>query len=298
LQRIIGEDIELETVLGDNLWSVHMDPSQVDQVIMNLVVNARDAMPEGGTLDIRTANASLDEEHVVHHLDAEPGEYVRLTVADTGMGMDAGVQARMFEPFFTTKGGGEGTGLGLSTVFGIVKQNNGSIWVRSEVGQGTAFDIYLPREDDVEIRPPEDVLPVISPRRSRGTETILVVEDATDVRLLTVEILEENGYRTLSAQNGTEAIQVSRQHGGPIHLLFTDLVMPQMSGTELAGLLQAERPDLRVLYMSGYADRPLVRQIVLDKTAAFLRKPFTMEEVTERVRAVLDSQAQGQVGVA
>jgi PAS domain S-box-containing protein len=298
LQRIIGEDIELVTAFGDNLWSVHMDPSQVDQVIMNLVVNARDAMPEGGTLNIRTANAALDEEQVTHHLDAEPGEYVRLTVADTGMGMDAGVQSRMFEPFFTTKGGEKGTGLGLSTVFGIVKQNNGSIWVRSEVGQGTTFHIYLPREADVEIRPPEGVLPAIAPGKSRGTETILVVEDATDVRLLTTEILEAHGYRTLSAQDGREAIRVSREHGGPIHLLFTDLVMPHMSGTELAGLLQAARPDMRVLYMSGHADRPLVRQIVLDRTVAFLRKPFTMEEVTKKVRAVLDGQALGQVEVA
>jgi PAS domain S-box-containing protein len=287
LRRIIGEDIELLTVLAEDLWLVEIDPTQVDQVVMNLAVNARDAMPEGGTLTIETANVALNDAYVTRHMDTEPGEYVMLAVTDTGVGMDEEVKAHIFEPFFTTKERGKGTGLGLATVFGIVKQNEGNLWVYSKPGQGTTFKIYLPRTEAGQAKEPLCTTPV---RTTRGTETLLVAEDEADVRVLTQQVLKAHGYRVLAAGDGAEALRVSEQHDGPIHLLLTDLVMPQMSGLDLAQRLRSRRPEMQVLFMSGYADRPLVRQIVADPGATFLPKPFTGQSLTEKVRAVLESR--------
>jgi PAS domain S-box-containing protein len=286
LRRLIDEDITLRTLPSDGLWTVYMDPTQVDQLVMNLVLNARDAMPGGGTLTIETANAALAQEDLPPDTGVEPGEYVMLAVADTGIGMDAGVQSRIFEPFFTTKEPGEGTGLGLATVFGVVEQNKGHIHFETEVGQGTTFRVYLPRAEPANGGAPS---PAAQASRARGTETILVAEDAVAVREMLVRTLRTHGYQVLVATDGLEALQISRMHEGPIHLLLTDLVMPQMSGTELVEQLQPRRPETQVLYMSGYADRPLVRQLVSDEASVFLPKPFSAEALTEKVRDVLDA---------
>jgi PAS domain S-box-containing protein len=290
LQRIIGETIELVTVLAEDLWQVEVDPSQIDQVIVNLVVNARDAMPKGGTLTIKTANVTLDEAYVAAHVDAQVGEHVLLSIEDTGVGMDEEVKAHLFEPFFTTKQRGQGTGLGLSTVFGIVRQNRGHIRVYSEVGVGTTVRIYLPSIRMTEaLRPgPSHSLPSATDRLVRGTETVLVVEDEADVRTLAVQVLQSCGYQVLTARNGLEALQISEQHDGPVHLLLTDVVMPQMSGRELADRLQQQRPAVRVLYMSGYAGDALMQNGALAAGTAFLTKPLTVEALTQKVRAMLD----------
>jgi PAS domain S-box-containing protein len=294
LQRIIGEDIELETVLGDNLGRVRADPVQMDQVIMNLVVNARDAMPEGGKLTIETANEVLDESYIARHVDLKAGEYVRLTVRDTGMGMDSEVLSHLFEPFFTTKEPGRGTGLGLATVFGIVKQSNGHIEVQSKVGQGAAFDIFLPKvKAEVEVRVESEKTsgatstPILAPT---SASTILVVEDEPAVRELTVQILRMQDYRVLVAKDGAEALQVSRQYSGPIDLLLTDVVMPKMNGKELAERILAERPEMRVVYMSGYTNEAIGQHGVLEPGTTFVAKPLTMERLTETVQAVLDGR--------
>jgi PAS domain S-box-containing protein len=286
LQRLIREDVELKTVLAEDLWLVNMDPTQVDQVVMNLAVNARDAMPEGGTLLIETANVVLDEAYAAIHVDVQPGEYVQLTMSDTGVGMSAEVQARLFEPFFTTKELGKGTGLGLATVYGIVKQNGGHIWVYSEVKRGTTFKIYLPRakEGQAPARAPHP----LAAGGMRGTETILVVEDDAMVRDLAAQILQVHGYQILTAQDGVEALRVSQEHEGSIHLLLTDLVMPQMGGRELAGRLRQQRPEMRVLFMSGYADEVVVRNSMAEEGVAFVPKPLTLEGLTQKVRAALD----------
>jgi two-component system cell cycle sensor histidine kinase/response regulator CckA len=280
LQRIIGEDIELVTVLADDLWPIYADPAQIDQTIVNLVVNARDAMPNGGRLTIETANVVLDEAYAARHVDVRPGEYVRLTVGDTGVGMDEEIKAHLFEPFFTTKEPGQGTGLGLSTVFGIVKQNAGHIWVHSRVGQGTTFKIYLPHTKKDEPQVPSHITPVSA---FRGTETILVVEDDAAVREVAMQILQAHGYQVLAAGTGAEALRVSRQHDSPIHLLLTDMVMPQMNGVELAERLQSRQPGMRVLYMSGHGHR------VVEEGMVLLSKPFTVEALIRKVRAVLDA---------
>jgi PAS domain S-box-containing protein len=285
LQRIIGEDVELVMELAEDLWPVEIDPTQVDQVLMNLAVNARDAMPAGGRLTLATANVALDKAYAALHLEAQPGEYVLLSVSDTGVGMSDEVKAHLFEPFFTTKEKGKGTGLGLATVYGIVKQNGGHIGVYSEEGLGTTLRIYLPRAEAKQAETPSPAAPAGT---TRGTETILIVEDRADVRDLAVQVLSMRGYQVLAAGDGTEALQVSRGYDGPIHLLLTDLVMPQMDGAELARRLRSQRPETRVLYMSGYADRPLVKEIMDDKGATFLPKPFTLESLAEKVRAVLD----------
>jgi PAS domain S-box-containing protein len=290
LRRIIGEDIELLTLLASDLWPVKVDPARIEQAIVNLVVNARDAMPNGGRLSIETANAVLDETYATQHLDVEPGEYVRLMISDTGIGMTAEVQAHLFEPFFTTKERGKGTGLGLATVFGIIKQHGGHIWVYSEVRQGTVFKIYLPRaghraeQDHVsKLLPPEES------QVPKGTETILVVEDNPRVRELCVRILQMHGYEVLSAGNGSEALQISSTHREPIHLLLTDVVMPEMNGKDLAERVQAQRPELHVLYMSGYDDNVIAHHGVLDEGTAFLAKPFNVDTLAQKVRIVLDS---------
>ncbi|OGK76843.1 MAG: hypothetical protein A2X52_17170 [Candidatus Rokubacteria bacterium GWC2_70_16] len=283
LGRLIGEDIDLVTVLGPALGRVKVDPSQMEQVILNLVVNARQAMPEGGRLTIETGNVELGEEYARTHAEVEPGRYVMLAVTDTGHGMDAGTKARIFEPFFTTRGPGQGTGLGLATVYGIVKQHGGHIWVYSEPGRGTTFKIYLPRVEETA----EEAAPAALEALPRGSETILLVEDEEEVRALARETLEAGGYRVLEAASPHEALRLAQEHDGPIHLIVSDVVMPEMSGRALVDRLAALRPDARVLYMSGYTENAIVHQGVLDPSIAFLQKPFTPGALARKVREVL-----------
>jgi two-component system cell cycle sensor histidine kinase/response regulator CckA len=284
LRRLIGENIEFDAQLGENLGQVKADPGQVEQVIMNLAINSRDAMPEGGRLLIETANVVLSEEHAKRHATVEPGNYVMLAVSDTGCGMDKETQARIFEPFFTTKEQGKGTGLGLATVYGIVKQSEGSIWVYSELDKGTTFKIYLPRVD----APIEQPLPRPLKERLQGNETILLAEDEEMVRELAHEVLTAYGYKVLIAANGGAALLICEQQEEPVDLLITDVVMPEMSGLELATRLRKIRPNLKVLYMSGYTDNAVMLQGV-QEGENFLQKPFTPFALGERVRTVLDA---------
>lgn len=283
LRRVIGEDIELVNNLAEDLGRVRVDPGQMEQVIINLAVNARDAMPKGGRLTIETANVHLDQGYVNGHVGVDPGNYIRLTISDTGVGMTPEVKSRIFEPFFTTKEKGKGTGLGLSTVYGIVKQSRGYIYVYSEPGMGATFKIYLPRVDeDLEKRPTE---PKELPQ---GRETILVVEDEKDVRSLIVQILRKQGYKVIEAENGGEAFEACAHHKGKINLLLTDVVMPGMSGRELAEKLLCWQPEMKVLYMSGYTDDAMIRYGVLEAGMNFMQKPFSMEALAQKVRQVLD----------
>ena len=286
LRRIIGEDIDLVSSTSPALGRILADPSHLDQVIMNLVVNARDAMPTGGKLTIETANVELDAEYARDHLGVKPGPHVMLAVSDTGHGMDSATQARIFEPFFTTKGLGKGTGLGLSTVFGIVQQAGGSVWVYSEPDKGTTFKVYFPR---VEIELDSLQRPRTAPML-RGTETILLVEDQDNVRAVAQAILKRSGYDVIVARAAGDALILCEQHRGPIDLLVTDVVMPQLSGIELAKRIAETRPATRVLYMSGYTDDSIVRHGVLESRMAFLQKPFTPDTLARRVREVLDGR--------
>ena len=286
LRRLIREDVDFATIPAVDLGRCKSDAGQIEQVIMNLVVNARDAMPDGGKLTIETANVELDEEYARTHLGVRPGPYVMLAVSDSGVGMDKVTQARIFEPFFTTKEKGKGTGLGLSTVFGIVEQSSGSVWVYSEPGKGTTFKIFLPRTDEAQ--------PVASPKTRvtslRGVETILLVEDEEQIRNVARGILQRHGYRVIEARNPGEALLTCEQQGGTIHLLLTDVVMPQMSGKELANRLAPLRPEMKVIFMSGYTDGALVGQLA--NGAEFLQKPLTPGALTQKVREVLDSPTQ------
>ena len=286
LQRLIGEQIELITVLNPDLGRVKVDPGQMEQVILNLAVNARDAMPQGGKLTIETGDAVLDETYSRRYVSVKPGHYVMLAVTDSGCGMDAQTQGRIFEPFFTTKELGKGTGMGLSTVYGIVKQSGGNIWVYSELGSGSAFKVYLPRVEDA-----ADQIPGIRKNRqsTRGTETILLVEDEETVRELSEEILRDEGYKVLVAANGVEAVKVCETHVGPIDLVITDVVMPKMGGPELARQLDVLRPSAKMLFLSGYTNASIAHNNVLKGDAGFLQKPFTAETFRCRVREILDA---------
>ena len=285
LRRLLGENVELVTLLAQNLGRVKADPGQIEQVVMNLAVNARDAMPNGGKLVIETADIELDQAYAAQHAAARPGPHVLLSVTDSGHGMAEPTLARLFEPFFTTKGLGKGTGLGLATVYGIVKQSGGSIWVQSEPGRGTTFNIYLPRDLAV---PLTAARPALLATQQPGTETILVVEDEESVRKLTQRILRGAGYTVLAAANGSDAMLTSERHEGPVHLLLTDVVMPQMSGRELAERLSQLRPTMRILYMSGYTDDAIVHHGVLEHGVHFIAKPFSATELRQKVRAILD----------
>ncbi len=288
LRRLIGEDVELITVTEPDLGRVLADPAQLEQVILNLAVNARDAMPRGGRLVLKTANVELDAPAASRHPEARPGRYVLLEVTDTGIGMDAAIQARIFEPFFTTKEPGKGTGLGLATVFGIVRQSEGHTWVYSEPGKGSTFKVYLPRVDAATEGPGAETP---SAEALRGTETILLVEDEVDLRDMAAEMLEARGYTVLKALSATEAPGLAAEHAGPIHLLLTDVVMPRVSGREVATRVTARHPETRVLYMSGYADEAISHHGLLTPGTALLSKPFTDDALARKVREVLDAPA-------
>ncbi|MDE3019483.1 MAG: CHASE3 domain-containing protein, partial [Nitrospirota bacterium] len=283
LQRLIGEDIRLTLALGQ-IGAVTADPGQIDQVLLNLAANARDAMPQGGTLTIETAPVELDENYASRHPGAQAGPHVMLAASDTGCGMDSETLAHIYEPFFTTKEPGKGTGLGLSTVYGIVKQSGGSIWVYSEPGLGTTFKVYLPR-----VAPcvPDRVEAASIEHSHFGTEAILLVEDEAAVRSLIRSVLAERGYLVLEAASPEEALTIGASYRSQIHLLVTDVVMPGGSGKHVAEQLTRQRPDLKVLYMSGYTDSTIVHHGVLDSGLAFLQKPFTPDALTRKVRKVL-----------
>jgi nitrogen-specific signal transduction histidine kinase len=285
LRRLINEDIDLVTTLPPLRYKVLADPSQIEQIVLNLAVNARDAMPNGGKLTISTTEVVLDEHYTRTHLEAQPGPHVQISVSDTGHGMDAEIKRRVFEPFFTTKALGKGTGLGLSTVYGIVKQAGGNIWLYSEPGIGSTFKVYLPAQTaDAH---PEAFVPASS--NFRGIETVLVVEDEDGLRKLVVELLQQLGYRVLAAADGEEALKACTSHDGFIHLLLTDVVMPRANGKEIAKYLSKLRPAMRVLFMSGYPDETILHHGVLAPGVAFLQKPFTQEALGMKVREVLDS---------
>jgi Signal transduction histidine kinase regulating C4-dicarboxylate transport system len=285
LHRVVGEDIDFKTVFVDELGLVKVDPGQMEQVLMNLVVNAKDAMPSGGNLTIETANTELDERYTRSHAGMIPGAYVMLSVSDSGVGMTREVQEQIFDPFFTTKGVGKGTGLGLSTVYGIVKQSGGDIYVYSEPNKGTTFKVYLPRVfeplEEFKKEVPGEKIP-------QGNETVLVVEDDGSVRKVAVDILKMQGYKVLEATGGEEALIICEKEKNPIHLILTDVVMPKMNGPQLIERLKQAGQDFKVLYMSGYADETVIHHRLLERGVNIIHKPFTVEKLARKVREVLD----------
>jgi len=285
LPRLIGEDIDLEIRTAKNLGAIKADASQMEQVIMNLVVNARDAMPNGGRLLIETSNEDLDSAYNAVHPVVRQGSYILLAVSDNGTGMDAETQAHIFEPFFTTKPQGKGTGLGLATVYGVVKQSGGFVWVYSELGKGTSFKIYLPRVDQPVVK---SGLTQFVSDVPRGTETILLAEDEQDVREVAKEFLESGGYTVIEARDGAEALQLEETHEGAIGLLITDMVMPGMNGQELAGRLQQKRAGLQTLYMSGYSERAAAESAQGDSSIRLLTKPFSRSALLRTVYEILN----------
>ncbi len=284
LQRLIGEDIHLVWLPTPDLWPVNMDPAQIDQIMANLAVNARDAIDGHGSITVETFKATLDENYARTHADCVPGDYVGLSVTDTGRGMDAETQAHLFEPFFTTKGVGEGTGLGLATVYGIVKQNAGLISVHSKPWQGTTFKIYLPRAQSQ-----ARSMGAMETGGLRGTETVLLVEDEEQILSLGQRMLEQHGYTVLGCHTPAQALQLLGLHSGPIHLLVTDMVMPGMNGRELRERVAALKPGLRCVFMSGYTADVIAHQGILDEGVHFLQKPFTSQALTSKVREALDA---------
>ena len=287
LSRLLGDDVELTVMNGADIGRVLADPGQIEQVIMNLAVNARDAMPDGGMVTIETSNVEFDDSSVGDRFGTLPGHYVLLAVSDTGMGMDAETKTRIFEPFFTTKEQGKGTGLGLSTVIGIVQQSGGTVGVYSELDRGSTFKVYLPRTD----KPAEAPRSIVGPDVLQGTETILLVEDEDQVRNVACMILRRHGYHVLDASNGGEAFLIAKDFSATIHLLLTDVVMPRLSGRKLAEQLAPQRPDMKVLFISGYTDDAIIHHGVLDAGVAFLQKPFKPDALVRKVRQVLDSVA-------
>jgi CheY-like chemotaxis protein len=283
LRRLLREDVELVTVAAPGLPGCRCDAGQIEQLIMNLAINGRDAMPEGGKLTVATADVQLDEAFARGHLGVRAGRHVMLTVADTGIGMDQATQARIFEPFFTTKEKGRGTGLGLSTVYGIVEQSGGTIWVESAPGRGTTFTVYLPASDQAGAAHSAGT----DESHPRGSETILLVDDEDQIRKVAKGILQRHGYRVVEARNASEALQACEKDAGSIHLLVTDIVMPQMNGEQLADRLAAVCPAMKVLFMSGYTDGALVGRLAAG--AAFLQKPVTPAALLRSVRQVLDA---------
>ena len=293
--RVIGENIDMVFVPATDLSRVKADPGQLEQVLLNLVVNARDAMPTGGRLTIETSNIELDRSYAASHASVEPGEYVMLSVTDTGCGMSEETQSRIFEPFFTTKDPGKGTGLGLATVYGVVKQSGGYIYVYSEVDRGTTFKIYLPRVIAELDKPTGEVFASGS---GRGSETILFVEDEQSVRDLVHQYLTATGYFVLEAPDGARALKIAEGHPDPIHILITDVVMPHLSGPDLATQLETSRPGLKVLFISGYTDDTVFRHGVLEGGVAFLQKPFNLKALASKIREVLDGQPVGAMASA
>ncbi|HSY91515.1 MAG TPA: ATP-binding protein, partial [Candidatus Binatus sp.] len=296
LTRMIGEDVDLVMIPSPNLWPVRADAGQIEQVIMNLAVNARDAMPSGGKLTIETSNVTLDEDYARFHAPLRPGEYVMIAISDTGAGMDSDTQSHIFEPFFTTKGT-KGTGLGLSTVYGIVKQSGGYIWVYSEVGRGTTFKIYLPRVPSTGEMAGETTgetvarlaAPIDYRKVEPGTETILLVEDEANLRYLARQYLEKQGYKVIEAADGAVAMQIAVAHEKVIHLLLTDVIMPGMNGRELAQRIAEIRPNVKILYMSGYTENVIGHNGMLDAGIRLLQKPFNLRDLKSIVREVLDT---------
>jgi two-component system cell cycle sensor histidine kinase/response regulator CckA len=286
LQRLIGEDIELRTLMSEKLASVKIDPGQFEQILVNLAVNARDAMPDGGKLIIETTNVDLDEDYHSAHLYVKPGRHVMLAVSDTGCGMSEEVKAHLFEPFYTTKEKGRGTGLGLATIYGAVKQSGGSIEVYSEQGKGTVFKIYLPAIEEIPQK--LEIAKPISSSMLKGEETILLVEDERIVRELAAKMLKRLNYNILPASNGTEALEIAKNYSGIIDLLITDVVMPGMNGRQLAERLLKIRPDIKVLFTSGYTENAIAHHGIIEKDLSFIGKPYSTRELAQKIRQLLD----------